>query len=247
MGIFTFFKQLKQKQKERSIAKNLKLIQNPKAIREERVAAIEYFKNLPDCAVSVPALLKRFDYSLDHGIYDTREKESAMEGVLSFGKEALPFVQEHLVQSTRIAWPIKLVQKLGDENLTVEILESCLYLKDFEYDRDKIDKNYDILCYLRDYSLKDRGQKLFGFLDTLDERVRFATAEVLIAQNSPDAAKQLEKFISDSSAENTRLHQVVVDAFLERAWPLHLDIPEGTQVAPGIVVGKDQKLRKANL
>lgn len=245
MGIFTFFKQLKQRQKERSVSKNLKIIQNPKAIREERVAAIEYFKNLGDLGIAVPALLKRFDYSLDHGIHDTREKESAMEGILSFGKEALPSIQDHLLKSTRIAWPIKLIQKLGDDTLTVSALEACLFLTDFEFDRDKIDKNYDILCYLRDYPLSDKGKKLLGFLDTLDERVRFATVEVLLAQGAPEITEKLERFITDHSAENTRLHQVVVDAFLEKGWPTHLSLAPGNLVAEGVVMGSDGRLQKA--
>lgn len=244
VGIFTFFKQLKQRQKERSVSKNLKIIQNAKAIREERVSAIEYFKNLRDPSVAVPSLLKRFDYSLDHGIHDTREKETAMEGILSFGKTALPYVQEHLTKSTRIAWPIKIIQKLGDDASTIRALESCLYLKDFEFDRDKIDKNYDILCYLRDYKLADHGQKLLGLLDALDERVRFATVEVLISQDSEDLAKSLEKFISDKSSENTRLHQVVIDAFVDKGWKVHLDLPDGTPIAPGIVLSPDKRLKR---
>lgn len=246
MGIFTFFNQLKQRQKERSVAKNLKAIQNPKAIREERVAAIDYFKNLHELSVSVPALLKRFDYSLEHGIHDTREKESAMEGVLAYGQEALPFVRDHLVQTTRIAWPIKILQKLASEEMTVRALEACLFFTDFEYDRDKIDKNYDILCYLRDYTLPDQGRKLLGLVKALDERVRFATTEVLLAQNSPELAQNLEVFITDTSAENTRLHQVVIDAFLEKGWNLHLDVPEGTQVAQGVVVN-GRKLKRARV
>jgi hypothetical protein len=244
VGIFTFFKQLKQSQKERSVSKNLKIIQNPKAIREERVSAIEYFKNLRDLSISVPALLKRFDYSLDHGIHDTREKESAMEGILSFGKDALPLVKEHLLKSTRIAWPIKVIQKLADDKITVNVLESCLFLSDFEFDRDKIDKNYDILCYLRDFPLEDQGKKLLGFLSTLDERLRFATAEVILSQNSLDLAEKLEPFITDTSAENTRIHQVVMDAFVEKGWPVHLDLPEGTQVSPGVFMKSDRRLQR---
>jgi hypothetical protein len=90
----------------------------------------------------------------------------------------------------------------------------------------------------------DKGKKLLVLLNTLDERVRFATVEVLLAQDSSEVAKELERFITDSSAENTRLHQVVVDAFVEKGWVTQLDLPEGTQVAPGIVFKSDKRLRK---
>jgi hypothetical protein len=244
VGILKFFKQLKQKQKERAISKNLKVIKNPKAIREERVSAIEYFKNLREVDTSVPSLLNRFDYSLDHGIYDTREKEAAMEGVLKFGADAIPFVREHLLGTTRIAWPIKILQKLGEDQIVIDALESCLYFSDFAFDRDKIDKNYDILCYLRDYSLPDKGEKLLTLLEALDERIRFACAEVLLAQASPAGLKALEPFLTDTSSENTRIHQIVIDAFVDKGWSVSLDLPEGSQIAPGIILTKEKKLRR---
>ncbi len=246
MGLFTFFKQLKQKQKERAISKNTKLIQNPKAIREERVSAIEYFKNLGDPKIAVPTLLKRFEYSLDHGINDTREKESTMEGILSFGDKALPFVKEHLIQSTRIAWPIKIFQKLASEDRVASALESCLFLRDFDFDRDKIDKNYDILCYLRDYTLPDKGRSLAPLIEALDERVRFATVEVLLTQGEPELLEKLERFLTDTSAENTRVHQVVVDAFVDKGWVTKtLSLADGTQLAPGVFFTKERRLRRA--
>ena len=37
---------------------------------------------------AVKSLLQRFDYSLEHGIRDTREKETAMKGILRFEKSA---------------------------------------------------------------------------------------------------------------------------------------------------------------
>ncbi len=247
MGLFTFFRELKQKRQERAIAKNLKLIQNPKTIREERVGAIEFFNNLTEASLAVPALLKRFDYSLDHSINDTREKESAMEGIFRFGAKALPQVKEHLKQSTKIAWPIKIFQKLGNDAQVVNALEDCLDLHDFDFDRDKIDKNYDILCYLRDYTLPDRGEKLLPLLKALDERVRYATVEVLLKQDlAEDYVQKLERFLTDLSPENSRIHQIVLDAFLQNNWTIHSsDIAAGQNLGQGILVTEKKQLRKA--
>lgn len=247
MGLFTFFRELKQKRQERAIAKNLKLIQNPKTIREERVGAIEFFNNLQEANLAVPALLKRFDYSLDHSINDTREKESAMEGIARFGAQALPQVREHLRHSMKIAWPIKIVQKLGTEAEVVDALENCLDLHDFDFDRDKIDKNYDILCYLRDYTLPDRGKKLLPLLKALDERVRYATVEVLLKQDlKDDYVMQLEHFLTDLSPENSRIHQIVLDAFLQNSWTIRSsEITAGQNLGQGILVTEKKQLKRA--
>lgn len=228
MGLLSFFRNLKKKNRERSIAKSLKLVQNPKAIREERASAIEFFCKLDDANIAVPALLKRFEFSLDHGINDTREKEAAMEGVLRFKNLAIPFVREHLANSNRIAWPIKILLKLAEESEAVKALEACLDFGDVDFDRNKVDKNYDILCYLRDFQLPDRGQKLLRFLSAHDERVRFAVTEALLAQNSAEIAKNLEPLLLDESAENIRVRQTIIDAYAEKGWPFSLpELNEG--------------------
>lgn len=218
MGIFDVFKS--KARDEKRIAKSLATIKNAKAIREDRVGAIEYFKSMDDAATAVPALLQRFEYSLEHGINDTREKESSMEGILAFGAPAMPLVREHLLVTNRIAWPIKVLTKLGEESQVVEILKAALDFGDISFDQAKVDKNYDILCYLRDYKLPGFAEKALHFLNDPDERVRFAATELLIEQDDPAVAKGLERFIGDTSPDNTRMRQATVLAFLKNGWKL---------------------------
>ncbi|MEZ4743617.1 MAG: hypothetical protein R3B45_14425 [Bdellovibrionota bacterium] len=77
MGVFSKWGQYRENRQEKKVAKNLKTILNPKAIKEERTAAIDYFCNMKNDEIAVPALLKRFEYSLEHGINDSREKKHA--------------------------------------------------------------------------------------------------------------------------------------------------------------------------
>ena len=44
-------------------------------------------QNVDDANLAVGALLNRFEYSLEHGINDSREKELALSGVVRHGKE----------------------------------------------------------------------------------------------------------------------------------------------------------------
>src|SRR4051794_22934755 len=90
VGMFDRFKS--KNRDERRIERGITLIKSAKAIKEDRVGAIEYFRDLGDREVAVPALLQRFEYSIEHGINDTREKESCMEGILAYGVESLPLV-----------------------------------------------------------------------------------------------------------------------------------------------------------
>ena len=219
MGLFQKIKDFQIQRHQSAIEKNLKNLQNAKAIREDRVGAIEFFCSEKEPAVAVPALLKRFGFSLDHGIYDAREKESAFEGILTHGTGALPILRAHVRATSLIAWPLKIIEKLATQAEMIEILEGCLNYTDVSLDPDQTDKNYDILCHLRDYPLQKPHEKMAPFLEAHDERIRYAAAEVLTHQpQSPEIIKILERFLTDHSAENTRLHQIVLDAYVEHKW-----------------------------
>lgn len=237
MGLFDKFKNYQRGRDEKKIERYAAVIRNPKAIKEDRSAAIDYFKNYGDPAVAVPSLLGRFDYSLEHGINDTREKEACMEGVVAFGSAAIPFVREHLLVTSRIAWPIKILKALGDESEVVEILKSALNFGDVAFDQAIVDKNFDILCYLIDYKVPGFEEKLGHFLQDHDERVRFACTELLIEQGSERVAELLERFLADDSADNIRIRKSVVDAFVAKKWKLRNPsaFPEGRVVGSVVV------------
>jgi HEAT repeat protein len=167
-----------------------------------------------------------------------------MEGIVAYGADALPHVREHLLVSTRIAWPIKLIKALGDEKDVVEILKSALDFSDVAFDQAKVDKNYDILCHLRDYQLPGFAPTLTHFLKDLDERVRFACTEVLLEQtDDPEVPALLEHFIGDESPDNIRMRQMTIQAFLTRKWVLkHPERFANGHVVGGLFVGPDHRL-----
>ncbi|MBF0440404.1 MAG: hypothetical protein HQK54_00720 [Oligoflexales bacterium] len=218
MGLFDKFAEYRKNKHKRAIEKTARVVKNPKAIREDRWAALEYLVETDDMENVVPALLERFEFSLEHGILDTREKELAMSGIVKYGEKVIPLVREKLQKTLRIAWPIKILTELADEATMIETLKSALDYKDVSFDQAAVDKNYDILCYLREYKLSGFLDKLSHFLKDPDERVRFACTEVIIEQEDGDTQGLLEPFLADASAENTRIRQAVIDAFFNRKW-----------------------------
>lgn len=219
---------------EKRVESALEKIRNPKAIREDRVAAIQFVSTLESWDQAVPVLLQRFEYSLEHGINDTREKELCLKSIVAYGKDCLPSVKKHLMGSLRIAWPIKVIKELGDDAHLADILFDCLDFTDISLDQAKVDKNYDILCYLRESRLElPKIKQLAHFLEALDERVRFAAAEVLIEQESPVVSEYLERFLSDASPDNTRIRQASLQAFINNKWKIN----DPTRFPNGHVVG----------
>jgi hypothetical protein len=247
VGIWQSFKNYRVSRRVKREDKYLKVIKNSKAIKDDRAIALEHFRHHKDPAVAVPALLQRFEYSLEHGINDTREKETARDGILQHGDKALPYVQEYLKKSNRIAWPIKILQQLGSEAQVIEILKSVLNFEDVSFDQGAVDKNYDILCYLADYKLPGYTNTLAHFLKDPDERVRFACVEVLFMQDDPEVKTLLEPFLADDTSENRRLRMKVIDAFVKNNWRIEDEqkIAAGL-LTEGVYVTKKGKIEKRN-
>jgi hypothetical protein len=219
MALFDGIKEYFASRKTKRIDRAGKLVRNAKAIREDRWAALEYLaREVKEPEQAVPLLLHRFEYSLEHGINDTREKELAQEGVARFGEAALPFLQDWLKKTSRIAWPIKCLKALDKESLMVESLKGALDYNDVAFDQGAVDKNYDILCYLREYQVPDSVDQIAHFLNDPDERVRFAAAEFLIAQKTDAIKPKITKFLKDDSSENRRVRQAVIQAYVDRSW-----------------------------
>lgn len=218
LGIFRKWSDFKEGRRRKSIQRSIKTIKNSKALKEDRMGAIEVFKRESDPEIAIPGLLARFEYSLEHGINDTREKEACLAGIVKFKGAAIPYIQEHVNQTSRIAWPMKALAELGTEEQVKDVLISCLDISDIAFDQAKVDKNYDILCYLMDYKVTTGLDKVIHFLKDYDERVRFAAVEVLVEQGTEEATKYLEPFLYDETSENIRLHQTALDAFKKNNW-----------------------------
>ena len=239
MGLFSKIRDFRKNRDESRMTKAAATVKNAKAIKEDRWAAIDWLCDLDDADAAVPALLGRFEYSLEHGINDTREKEACMEGIVRHGDKALPIVKEHLRKTTRIAWPIKILKTLGSDEVVVDCLKSALNYGDVTFDQAQIDKNYDILCWLIEHKMPGEATKLAHFLKDADERVRYACAEVLIEQDDSEVPELLEPFLSDPSPDNSRIRQAVLQAFVTKKWKIRDTSrwPDG-RLGDGLVVSK---------
>ncbi len=247
MSFFGKIKDFNHSRKEKKIEKNIKIIKNAKAIRDDRLAALNFFKYLDDPQIATQALLQRFEYSLEHGINDSREKELALEGIVRHKEDVVPTVKEHLKQTNKIAWPIKILNKVSSEEVVAETLRGALNYGDVSFDQHIVDKNYDVLCYLADYQIEGLADQVKHFLNDPDERVRFATVEVLVRQNDDGIQNLLEDFLLDSSAENRRIRMTVIEAYIAKGWAVSnpKDYSEGPLVE-GVFVTKSGKLERRN-
>lgn len=244
MGLIAQIKDYFSDRKKKRIEKAGKVVKNAKAIRDDRWASLEYLaESVAEADLAIPHLLPRFEYSLEHGINDTREKELTLKGIVRFGEESVPFVQAWLQQTNRIAWPIKVLKELGKDEIVIQSLQGALNLTDVSFNQVAVDKNYDILCYLREYQIPQSVAQFAHFLNDADERVRFAAAELLISQQTDEIRDHLAVFLKDNSSENRRIRQAVIQAFVDRGWTITnlADFPEG-RVTDGVYINAQGRL-----
>jgi hypothetical protein len=222
VSILSWYRGIRQRHQEKKIQKQFKILTNPRALREERQAAIEFFSHL-QASEAVPGLLKRFEFTLEHGINDVREKESCMTGIVKFGEEAVPYVMEHLKDSLKISWPIKVLLVLVPRAKVPGLLIQLLDFSEISFDQAKIDKNYDILCYLMDEKIDENLTLLLPFMKDSDERVRVACAEVFLNQEKEEWSSYLAPFLTLEGEDHYRLCRRIAEGFAQHKWLL----PEG--------------------
>ena len=222
--IFKLFKRYKKylENKHKSRLEHYeKLITKDNLNKLERKSAIAFFSDYAeDAQFAVGALLKRFDFSDDNSIVDTKEKEASLAGIIAKKQDAVPVLKEHIKQTDYISWPLKALNELIEKQEVCAVLNEALEKSIKEFDHKKVEKNYDILCHLLDYDHQYDLSKVSKFLSHHDEKLRLAAAEIICKYKNNDFVGLLENFVYDTSAENRRINQVVVSAYLEHGWGL---------------------------
>lgn len=246
MSLTKKIKHFFERRREKAFEGNVKIIKNPKAIKDDRMASIEALAASSKPVEATRALLSRFDYSLEHGIQDSREKEKTLEGILAFKKEALAPTLEHLKTARSIAWPVKIITTLATQEELIKSLHSTLDFGDIDFSQEIVNKNYDILCHLRNHPLPDNGKSLFHFLKAHDERLRVAAVEAILAQDLEENFVELEPFLLDNTAENIRLKQAIAQKFVDLKRKLtQTKLFKTGFLHPDLVINKDYTLRYA--
>jgi len=220
MNILTWFKNFKQKNLQKSAESYGNKLKELISNKDQRMEAIEALEQLPP-SISLPYLLKRFELTVDHGIQDTREKEKVIEIVLKNGEIAKPHVKELLKNAKRIAWPIRLCEKLYPEEEYVNMLIENLDENYVEFDEVKQERNTELLLALKEHKHDEIVNKSIKLIKCRDENVRAAALECLEPQseyniNAKNTILELSKELSPD--ENARFLGIINAMIQKHKW-----------------------------
>lgn len=237
MGLFDFFQSEEQK-----ITKRQRKITNRDAQPEDREAAARWLADQGSPAALL-ALLARFDVSLDHQLKDKGEKDLVYALASSKGNEMLAPLETWLKKCRSVALPLRLLEDLAGKNAAIDM--ACTLL-DLERARDdfKPVKKKALLIWLASEKGDQCLEAAVPFLDDFDEGVRYAAAEVIIAQKSEGGRVPLLTVLQNPEEESNRLKIRVCEVFAQRKWSVGdaaetvaSNLPENFRIEAGLVMG----------
>jgi HEAT repeat protein len=194
-------------------------------------------------ADSAAALLKRFTFKIDPSITDQEEKDVAAQGVLGAGRDAIEPIRKFSEKADSLAWPMKILKELVDEDEYVDELISWLARWDTEYAK-FIDPKIQLLVALEEHKSPRVREAVEPFLDDVNETARFHAAAALFHQEDEASASALLKILPEE--ESFRVKNKICEGFLSRGWVVPEDLRETTRKAlpPGFTIDGDGKLKK---
>jgi hypothetical protein len=194
-------------------------------------------------AEAATALLKRFTFRIDPSITDEEEKDGAYNGVLNAGKAAVEPVRAFAAKAESLAWPMKILKDLLDENEYIEELVLWLSRWDIEYAK-FIDPKLNILSALAEYKHEKITVATVPFLEDVNEEARFLAVGAVLAQDDETTVSALLDALLVE--ESFRVKNKIVDGILARGWSVPEERREAVRkvLPPGYTINGNGTLNK---
>lgn len=219
MGLFDIFS--KEKREERARAGNIQCAVNRYKQSGDRYRAMEALAT-EGSEEALYGLCRRFGMMYDKTIEDEQEKEWVFDTLVSKRETALPAVKRYLISAESVSWPLRVLQKVApSKDDELEIVAAILARHEPGYERDPT-KKIQLIRHLGLMKHPKAPPLVAPYLEDMDEGVRFAAIEALLALKNEEVArdKLLALFVSDSE-ESLRLRIRIAEGFADLGWLVH--------------------------
>jgi HEAT repeat protein len=228
MGLFDLFKgggakgEKKGDKKSNAAAKWAERAGDKRAQNYDRQEAIQALAEMgtPEAAA---ALLKRFTFIIDPSITDQEEKDLAFRGVLRAGKDAVEPVRAFAAKAESLAWPMRILKELLDDEEFVDELVLWLSKWDTEYSK-FIDPKIQLLVALEEHTNAKVRPAVERFLEDVSEPARFHAVATLLAQGDAEVLAPLVKLMEEE--ESVRVKNKIADGVTQREWKVPEELRE---------------------
>ena len=204
------------------LAKHVKTTTNQYTQSAERYHAMEQLMSIAakDDAQMVEAyvgVLKRFTMTSTKSIEDEEEKGWAYRRLSAIGKPLLPALEKFCLEADNIAWALRILEDIADEDEEWAILDKLVEAHPPGYERDP-SKKIQLLTHLAEIEDPQVPKLLAGYLKDDDETVRFFAVEQLIDIAEIGSLAPLMERLGDPKEDSLRLRTRILDGLADLQW-----------------------------
>lgn len=225
MGLKDLFSGGGKSRSETKLGKLIKSVKTTFGTSQDRYIAMqqlfELAKKQPELATEAyTGLLMRFSIQSSKSIEDEEEKGWVFRELSQVGKPVLPAVSAYCKDQEKIAWALRLLEDLANEQEEWEILDELLAMHPAGSIERSSDKKLDILTHLQEIDDPRVVARLCEYLDDRDESVRFFVVEALIDIGEEPALASLVNRLVNPQEDSMRVKTRILDGLAKLGWSI---------------------------
>ncbi len=203
---------------EAQLKRHAKRVVNLNAQAEDREASAQWLaENGSDEAIQ--ALLNRFTVKYEQGMKDAAEKENVYRLLVDLGPRVADTVATWARSHEQFAQALRIVEHFQGPETAVSLLLEMLAAQNDPF---KPEKKRQILIHLADFRDPRVVDGAAPCLRDLDEGVRYAACDALLAQEGADGRlrEALLAMLANPNEDSNRAKVRIAEAFHQRRWSL---------------------------
>ncbi|HET6585226.1 MAG TPA: HEAT repeat domain-containing protein [Nannocystaceae bacterium] len=202
--------------KKSRVDKHVKVITNPYTQSADRYASME--KLLAEGTdEALVGLMKRFTIVATKSIEDEEEKGWVYRKLSDLGTKVLPPLKQFCLESDNVAWALRILEDVANEQEEWEVLDAMLARHPPEYARDPKTK-LQILTHVAEIDDPHVVDTLLAYLEDPDEGVRFFAVEQLVDIADERAKARLVARLGNKDEDSIRLRTRVLEGLATLGW-----------------------------
>jgi HEAT repeat protein len=221
MGLFDFLGKKSgadapKKASSKDVPRLVRLAGEKMAQDYDRQEAIQELSKL-GTAEAATGLLRRFSFTMEPSITDHDEKESAAEGIVAAGEEAIEPIRRYAARAESLTWPLKILKRIVPEEQMVDELLALLGVFDTEYMRNPEPK-IQLIAVLEEYRSDAVRTAVEPFLTDVNEPVRFHAAVTVFAMDDERSVTPLIEALR--TEESLRVKNRIAQGIAAKGWAI---------------------------
>lgn len=217
MDIIDYFRNFKENQAKRKLAKLTRRLCEKYAQDYDRMSAAEELDQM-EGEKAIFALLQRFQVQTPKIIEDEEEKKIIFEMVLRKGVRAIDPILRYIREKENLAYPLRLLSRLAGPEATRKYLLEILGEFTPEYDRAP-EKKIDVIHAMSEYQGTDIIAAMLPFLHDPDDDVVMACLDALAAhREEEDRIREAFLDLLVEEEEKPRVKRRVMELFKDLHW-----------------------------